>query len=169
MAIVSLNSVEDCIYLIRGHRVMLDRDLAKLYGVTTGNLNLAVQRNQKRFPDDFMFQLTLSETKNLKLQIARSSSWGGRRHLPYAFTEQGVAMLSGVLHSDRAVEVNIAIMRVFVRMRHLLSSNQKLATKLQELENKLIAHDYQIEDVMKVIRRLMHGPQKHKPKIGYLV
>src|SRR5690349_6004675 len=108
---IPIDHIGQHIYFVREHKVMLDTDLAKLYGVTTGNLNLAVRRNCQRFPKDFMFQLTAAEIQNLILQSARSSGWGGRRHTPYAFTEHGVAMLSSVLRSERAILVNIAIMR----------------------------------------------------------
>jgi hypothetical protein len=169
MILTSVDAIQNKIYFIRGHKVMLDNDLAKLYRVETFNLNKSVQRNIKRFPPDFMFQLTREETLSLTFQIGMSKSGrGGRRTLPYAFTQEGVSMLSGILHSERAVEVNIAIMRAFVRMGEILSANSKLAEKLRELENKLIAHDYQIEDILRAIRKLMRGPQKSKPKIGYL-
>src|ERR1035437_1024513 len=121
---------------------MLDADLAALYGVTTGNLNKAVKRNLDRFPPDFMFQLTSDEAENLRFQIGISSSdFGGRRYLPYAFTEQGVAMLSSVLRSKRAVQVNIAVMRAFVQLRQVLSSHAELARKLADLEQRIEGHD----------------------------
>jgi len=129
-------AIERRIFLIRGQKVLLDNDLAELYGVTTGNLNLAVRRNKIRFPSDFMFQLSDEETKCLLLQFAISKSRGGRRTLPYAFTEQGVAMLSSVLKSQRAVLVNIAIMRAFVRLRELMGTHKDLAQKLEALEKK---------------------------------
>ncbi len=129
--------VEQNILLIRGHRVMLDADLAKLYGVSTKRLNEQVQRNKKRFPSDFMFQLTPEEVERLRSQIATSKiGSGGRRYRPYALTEQGVAMLSSVLHSERAIQVNIAIMRAFVQLREMISSNKGLARRLNELEKK---------------------------------
>src|SRR5438552_19079012 len=124
--------IEQKIYLIRGHKVMLDADLAELYRVTTGNLNLAVRRNLKRFPEDFMFQLSREETQSLLLQNARAKGRGGRRTPPYAFTEQGV--LSSVLNSERTIEVNIAIMRAFVRLRAMLATHADLARRLNELE-----------------------------------
>src|SRR6266446_303470 len=142
--------IEHRIYLLRTHKVMLDHDLAHLYGVDTRILNQAVKRNRERFPEDFMFQLSSKETKNLRSQIV-TSRWGGRRYLPYALTEQGVAMLSGMLHTDHAIDVNIAIMRAFVRMRRLLSGNHELAKKLEELERKLIGHDYKIGNILKAI------------------
>ena len=167
IARVSIDSIDDRIYFLHEKKVMIDADLAVLYGVPTKVLIQAVKRHGRRFPSDFMFQLTSSDLKILRSQSV-TSRWGGRRYLPYAFTEQGVAMLSGVLHSSRAVDVNIAVMRAFVRMRQMLTDNQELAVKLRELENKLVAHDYQIEDIIKAIRKLMHEPQKPKPKIGYL-
>lgn len=144
---------------------MLDVDLAKLYGVTVGRLNEAVKRNGKRFPGDFMFQLSLQELRNLKSQIAISSSrWGGRRHQPYAFTEQGVAMLSSVLNSERAVQVNIEIMRAFVRLRELIASNKGLAKRLDELERK---YDAQFKVVFDAIRELMATPEPKRSRIGF--
>ena len=140
--------IEQKIYLIRGHKVMLDVDLAQLYGVTTGNLNLAVRRNPKRFPEDFMFQLNGEETQSLLLQNARAKGCGGRRTRPYAFTEQGVSMLSSVLKSERAIEVNIAIMRAFVRLRAMLATHADLARRLDELEQK---YDEQFRVVFEAI------------------
>src|SRR5438105_4240243 len=129
--VMPLERIEHAILLIRGQKVMIDRDLAALYGVETKNLNKAVRRNLDRFPSDFMFQLTAEETKNLKFQIGTSSSgYGGRRYLPYVFTEQGVAMLSSVLRSRQAVQVNVAIMRAFVRLRETLALHKDLARKL---------------------------------------
>jgi hypothetical protein len=126
------------IYLIRGQKVMLDKDLANLYEVTTGNLNKAVQRNLKRFPSDFMFQLNEQEFKNLIFQNG-TSSWGGTRKLPNAFTEQGVAMLSGVLTSERAINVNIQIMRVFIRIRETLIGNTELRLAIEEIRKNVLA------------------------------
>jgi len=128
---VSVQLIERRIYLIRGHKVMVDVDLAELYGVPTKRLNQQVQRNRKRFPEDFMFQLTKAEAENLRLQFATSrSSHGGLRSLPYVFTEQGVARLPSVLHSKRAIEVNITIVRAFVKLREMLESNEGLNRKL---------------------------------------
>jgi hypothetical protein len=173
--IIAVERIERAIYLIRGQKVMLDADLAWLYGVSVGRLNEAVRRNINRFPADFMFQLTKDEFEemknrmgrvNLKSQIAISSSgWGGRRHPPYAFTEQGVAMLSTVLRSDRAIHVNIEIMRAFVRLRRMLASNTDLERKLKELERK---YDAQFKVVFDAIRQLMAPPQPAKKKIGFL-
>lgn len=130
------DQVEQNILLIRGHRVMLDADLAKLYGVTTKRLNEQVQRNKKRFPSDFMFQLTLEDVERLRSQFATLKTGRGqhRKYRPYVFTEQGVAMLSSVLHSERAIQVNIAIMRAFVQLREMIGSNKGLARRLNELE-----------------------------------
>jgi len=157
--------IEQKIYLIRHHKVMLDEDLAELYGVTTGNLNLAVRRNPKRFPADFMFQLNREETQALLLQNARAKGRGGRRTPPYAFTEQGVAMLSSVLNSDRAIEVNIAIMRAFVRLRAMLATHADLARRLNELEQK---YDEQFRVVFEAIRELMTtAPVPPSRRIGF--
>lgn len=166
-ALVPQEVIEQKIFLIRGQKVMLDRDLAALYMVPTMRLNEQVKRNIKRFPEDFMFQLTKEEFKILKSQFA-ISSWGGTRKLPYAFTEQGVAMLSGVLNSERAVQVNIAIMRAFVRLRQILSTNKELAHKLEQLERKIEKHDTEIQAIFEAIRQLM-APSAEKPKrrIGF--
>jgi hypothetical protein len=159
--------IEQHIFLIRGHKVMLDKDLARLYGVPTGRFNEQVKRNIKRFPADFMFQLNENEYKNLISQFA-ISSWGGRRHFPYVFTEQGVAMLSSVLNSERAIQVNIAIMRAFVKLRQILSTNKELAFKLKELESRIEKHDGEIRAIFEAIRQLMEPPpEKPKPKIGF--
>lgn len=149
--------------MIRGHKVMLDADLAKLYEVTTFNLNKAVKRNWERFPKDFMFQLSRKEAKNLRFQFG-ISSWGGKRYLPYAFTEQGVAMLSGILNSKRAVQVNIAIMRAFVKLRQWLATHRDLARKLESLEKK---YDAQFKVVFDAIRQLMSPPERAPRRIGF--
>ena len=175
--------VERRIYLIRGEKVMLDYDLAVLYGVPTKSLNLAVKRNAERFPNDFMFRLTQAEAEGLRFQIGTSKSFaaenksglrfqtetskrrrGGRRYLPYAFTEQGVAILSSVLRSKRAVQVNIAIMRTFVRLREMLLSNAGLARKLDALEKK---YDAQFKVVFDAIRELMTPPEPPRRQIGF--
>ncbi|OFZ55983.1 MAG: hypothetical protein A2428_09550 [Bdellovibrionales bacterium RIFOXYC1_FULL_54_43] len=153
----SLNThllIENRIYLIRGKKVMLDTDLAVLYGVTTFNLNKAVQRNMKRFPEDFMFCLTETEAQSLTFQIgiSKTPGRGGRRTLPYAFTQEGIAMLSGVLRSDRAIVVNIQIMRTFVKLRDILLSHKDLAQKLNNLEKK---YDHQFKAVFDAIRALV--------------
>lgn len=165
-SLVPAERIERAILLIRGHKVMLDADLADLYGVSVGRLNEAVKRNRVRFPDDFMFQLTRGEFTDLKSQFAISSSrWGGRRHPPYAFTEQGVAMLSSVLRSKRAVRVNVEIMRAFVRLRQMLASHKELARKLEALEKR---YDAQFKVVFDAIRELM-APSEPPPRrrIGF--
>ena len=150
----------------RGQKVILDGDIAALYGVTTKALVQAVKRNATRFPSDFMFRLTKREASNLRSQIVTSSSWGGRRTLPYAFTEQGVAMLSSVLRSRRAVRVNLQIMRAFVKLRRILSEHHELARKIDELEQK---YDDQFQVVFKAIRGLINVPsRKPQRRIGYL-
>jgi hypothetical protein len=160
--------IEKAIFLIRGHKVMLDADLAELYGVTTKRLNEQVRRNLSRFPADFMFQLDGQEASALRSQIATSKEGrGGRRYLPYVFTEQGVAMLSSVLNSERAIEVNIAIMRVFVRLREMMATHKELAFKLVELEERLEGHDEQIQNIFDAIRQLMTPPEPPRKKIGF--
>ena len=159
------------IHLIRGKKVMLDEDLAELYDVETKRLNEQIKRNIARFPEDFMFQLSQKEFDNLKSQIA-TSSWGGRRKLPYAFTEQGVAMLSGVLHSERAIKVNIHIMRVFSQMREILASHKEILKKLEELERKDIEQDDEIMIILEYIKQLEKARQdevefKDRPRIGF--
>jgi ORF6N domain len=159
--------VANKIFHIRGQRVLLSLSLAELYGVEPRVLIQAVKRNLDRFPSDFMFQLSVEEFQNLKSQIV-ISSWGGlRRARPYAFTEQGVAMLSSVLNSPRAIKVNIAIMRVFVRLRQMMTTQRALAGKLVELEERIQDHDEQITDIFKAIRQLMAPPVKPKRKIGF--
>jgi hypothetical protein len=160
---VPVEVIERKILFIRGHKVMLDSDLAEMYGVPTRRLNEQVRRNRSRFPDDFMFQLTSEERENLRSQFA-TSSHGGRRYLPYVFTEQGVAMLSSVLNSERAVQVNIAIMRAFVKLREMIASNKGLARKLDMLEKK---YDSQFKVVFDAIRELMQPPETKKRKIGF--
>ena len=147
---------------------MLSMDLARLYGVPTMRLNEQVKRNIKRFPDDFMFQLSNAEYKILKSQIAISSWGGARRATPYAFTEQGVAMLSSVLNSERAIHVNIAIMRAFVKLRQILSTHKELTHKLEELERKTEKHDVEIQSIFETIRQLMAPPpEKPRRMIGF--
>jgi hypothetical protein len=153
----------------RGEKVLLDFDLAVLYGVTTGNLNKAVKRNVDRFPSDFMFQLEPEELANLKFQFG-IPSWGGRRRSrPYVFTEQGIAMLSSVLNSERAVKVNIAIMRAFVKLRRMLDTNRELAQKFSELESRVGKHDEEIVEILEAIRQLMASPEKPPREIGFHV
>jgi hypothetical protein len=162
-SVIPVERIVSRIYLIRGEKVMLDSDLAELYGVTTGNLNKAVKRNLRRFPDDFIFRLTVEEMNVLLFQIGRSKKpgSGGRRIPPFAFTEQGVAMLSSVLHSDRAADVNVAIMRTFVKLREMLATNRDLARKVQE-------HDQKITILFDTLQKLLTPPATKKNPIGYV-
>jgi hypothetical protein len=161
------------IYLIRGRKIMLDRDLAEMYGVTTGNLNKAVSRNLRRFPNDFMLRLTEEEFKSLVFQNGRAS-WGGTRIAPYAFTEQGVAMLSSVLNSDTAIEVNIQIIRIFTRMREVLLAHKDVLIKLEHLEKKILTQDQRsgkleddIEMIFNTLKQLINPPQDSREQIGF--
>lgn len=162
--LVAIERIERSIIMLRGHRVMLDADLSVLYQVETKALVRAVSRNRSRFPIDFMFQLTAEEFTVLRRQSGTSSAWGGRRYLPYAFTEQGVAMLSSVLRSPRAVQVNIEIMRAFVRIRQMLQSNAELAKRLAALEQK---YDGQFRVVFDALRGLMTPPSQPRKPIGF--
>jgi uncharacterized coiled-coil protein SlyX len=162
--------VESRILVIRRQKILLDSDLAALYQVETGALNRAVRRNSERFPEDFMFQLTPEEMESLRCQSGISKSpRGGRRFRPYAFTEQGIAMLSGVLTSKRAVEVNVAIMRTFVRLRQLLATHQELAQRLDQLEWRQSEQDGRVQYVFETIQRLIETPEPNGPKrsIGF--
>jgi len=161
---IPMERVENRILTIRGHRVMLDADLAELYGVPTKRLNEAVRRNAARFPEDFMFQLTVDEAESLRSQFATSNGRGGRRYIPYGFTELGVAMLSSVLNSERAVQVNIAIMRAFVRLRELAASHKDVLRRLEEMEGR---YDRQFKLVFDAIRGLMEPPKIPRRRIGY--
>ena len=157
--------VERRIFLVRGQKVMLDTDLAELYRVPTKSLNLAVKRNADRFPEDFMFQLTEEEAAGLRFHFETSKSdRGGRRYRPYAFTEQGIAMLSSVLRSERAIHVNIAIMRTFVRLRKMLTSNEGLRRKIEEMEKR---YDTQFQIVFTAIKEMLEAPEKPKRTIGF--
>jgi len=182
--IVPIERIAESIRWIRGHKVLLDSDLALLYGVATKVLNQAVKRNRERFPDDFMFQLNADETGFLRLQFVtlekeRRTNWSqivtssekhrGKRYRPYAFTEQGIAMLSSVLKSDRAIKVNIAIMRAFVKLRQLLNANRELAKKFSELEQRVGKHDEDITAILEAIRQLMAPPEKPRREIGFHV
>jgi len=174
---LAAEQVQRRILFIRGQKVMLDSDLAELYEVPTKRLNEQVRRNATRFPSDFMFQLTPKETGflrsrfatlNLRSQFATSSSgYGGRRYLPFAFTEQGVAMLSSVLNSERAVQVNIAIVRAFVRLREVLAAHKELAQKLVALEHQVEGHSHQIRSIFDAIRQLMAPPVPRRRRIGF--
>ena len=166
--VIPIERIARAILVIRREKVMLDSDLAALYGVTTVNLNKAVKRNAERFPTDFMFQLDTEEVANLKFQFG-ISSWGGRRRRPYAFTEQGVAMLSSVLNSERAVKVNITIMRAFVKLRETLDTNRELARRFAELERRVGKHDEEIAAILEAIRQLMTAPEKPRREIGFHV
>lgn len=161
--------IEKKIYLLRGQKVMLDSDLAALYEVETRALIQAVKRNISRFPSDFMFQLDFQDVAALRSQIVTLKKGRGehRKYAPYAFTESGVAMLSSVLSSERAVQVNIAIMRVFVKLREMISTNKELAHKLGQLERKIERHDEEIKTIFNAIRQLMTPPEKPKRKIGF--
>ena len=164
--LVPSERIKEKIFLVRGKRVMFDFDLAVLYGVETKQLKRAVKRNIARFLEDFMIELTLEELENLRCQFG-TSSWGGVRYRPYAFTEQGVAMLSTVLNSERAIQVNIAIMRAFVKLREMLSTHRELAFQFKELERKVDKHDGEIQAIFKAIQRLMAEPEKPKAKFGF--
>jgi len=161
---IPVESIEKAIFLIRGHKVMLDADLAELYGVTTGNLNKAVRRNLDRFPPDFMFQLKKEEYESIRFQFGILKKGQHSKYLPRAFTEQGVAMLSSVLRSKRAVQVNIEIMRAFVRLRQILGAHKALERKLEEMEMK---YDEQFRVVFEAIRQLMTTPEPPRKKIGF--
>jgi len=160
--LIPIERIENKILLIRGEKVLLDRDLAELYEVTTGNLNKAVSRNLNRFPEDFMFSLTKEELDDLIFQNG-TSRWGGTRKLPRVFTEQGVAMLSGILKSRRAVKVNIAIMRAFVRMREMLLNNAKMAAQLRDIEERMDTQEMNTILIMDKLRAITTS-EKQKPK-----
>jgi len=162
--LISVEFIATKIFVIRGKRVMLDKDLAKLYEVKTKNLNKAVKRNIERFPEDFMFQLTNEEIENLRFQFGTSKR-GGRRYLPYVFTQEGVAMLSSVLNSSRAIQVNIQIMRAFIKLRRMLLTNTDLRRKIEEMERK---YDRQFAIVFEAIKQLLEPPKQTRA-IGYHV
>jgi len=165
---VQLERIQQAILLIRGKRVMLDADLAKLYGVSTKRLNEQVKRNRDRFPQDFMFQLNPEEAEVLRSQIATSKEGrGGRRYLPFAFTEHGAIMLASVLNTPRAIEVSVFVVRAFVRLREILATHRNLANKLAESEGKIETHDEAIRSLVSAIRQLMAGPGRPPKKIGF--
>lgn len=166
---ISGEELEQVILLIRGQRVMLDRDLARLYAVETKALNRAVQRNLDRFPADFMLQLSADEYDSLRFQFGTLKRGQHSKYLPFVFTQEGVAMLSGVLRSPRAVQVNIAIMRAFVRLRETLSLHKELAHKLADLERKIEDHDENIRSLFDAIRQLMTPPETPRREIGFHV
>lgn len=170
--IIPTARIAQSIYQLRGQKVLLDFDLAALYGGATKVLNQAMKRNRKRFPNDFMFQLSTSETSSLRNWsqfVTSSRKHRGESYRPYAFTEQGVAMLSSVLNSERAVEVNIAIMRAFVRLRQTLETNRELAQKFSELERRVGKHDEKIAAIIEAIRQLMTPPERPRREIGFHV
>lgn len=167
--VIPIERIESKIFFLRNQKVMLSNHLAELYGVETRTLIQAVKRNSDRFPKDFMFQLSPNEFENLKSQIVISSWGGARRSRPYAFSEQGVAMLSSVLNSKKAIKVNIQIMRAFVKLREILSTHKELAQKLKELELRIDSHDQQIQSIFNVINQLLIPPEKPKKKIGFTI
>jgi len=164
---IAVERIEQKIFFIRGKKVMLDIHLAGLYGVKTRRLNEQVRRNIKRFPTDFMFRLTWEEAQVSRSQFATLKRGQNIKYLPHAFTEQGIAMLSGVLHSERAIQVNIAIMRAFVRLRQVLAAHKELADRLAELERRMDKKDREIIALFEAIRRLMNPPEKKKEPIGF--
>jgi hypothetical protein len=167
-AMVPTERIESLIFLIRGHKVMLDSDLAALYRVTTKRLNEQVKRNKDRFPSDFMFQLSAQETEDLRSQIATSNNGrGGRRYRPFVFTEHGAVMLATVLNSPVAVQASIQVVRAFVKLRELLGTQRKLAQKLIELEQKVGGHEEEITAIFEAIRQLMEPPDKPTRRIGF--
>jgi len=159
-------AVESRIFVLRGQKVILDNDLAELYGVPVKRLNEQIKRNQERFPQDFMFQLSAEEQQSLRSQNATSKR-GGRRYLPYAFTEHGAIMAATVLNSERAVEMSVFVVRAFVRLREMLSTNQQLSGKIDELERRLDTHDASIQDLIEAIRELMEPPPASGRPIGF--
>jgi len=168
--IKTLNESEivEKIYFLRGQKVMLDRDLAEMYGVEVKVLNQSVKRNVSRFPDDFMFQLTATEWDNLKSQIV-TSSWGGIRKLPYAFTEQGVAMLSSVLRSETAIQVNIQIIRVYTKMKQALLDNKEIWQKIEKIEQAMQKKDGEVKTIFKILKQLLVKEEKPRQPIGFKV
>ena len=168
LELMATPAIEKRIFVVRGRQVMLDEDLADLYGVETKRLVQQVKRNLKRFPGDFMIQLDQAEAEALRSQIATSNEGrGGRRYAPYVFTEQGVAMLSGVLRSDRAIAVNIEIMRTFVELRRVASSYTAIETRLEEIERGLGGHDEQLHQIFKTLRQLISPPARPKRPVGF--
>lgn len=169
-SVATYEAIQGMIFIIRGKKVMIDRDLANLYGVETKVLNQAVKRNKDRFPEDFMFQLSGVEFENWKSQIVTSNKEKmGIRRKPYAFTEHGILMLSSVLNSERAIQVNIAIMRTFTKIRQMIAGHKELARKMKELEQKVGRHDKDINIIIDVIKKMMHEPVKKKKSIGFHV
>lgn len=171
LAVVPVETISSSILQLRGQRVILDTDLARLYGVQTKTFNQAVKRNLARFPPDFMFQLTQDELQDLRSQFVTPSQWGGRRYLPYAFTEHGAAMAASILRSPQAVEVSVYVVRAFVRMREMLSSHAELSHKLEELDSRLTAridtHDKYLAAIVGEIRELRPLPEDPQRRIGF--
>ena len=170
-AIIPSERIERTIYVVRGHKVILDEDLAVLYGIDTGSFNRAIRRNQERFPKDFAFRLTTKEWINLKCQIGIArSSWGGRRNLPMVFTEHGVAMAANLLKSDRAIEVSVEIVRTFIRLREFLSSQKELAKELTEMKNYVLKNthktDREFKRIWEAIEKLTAKPREQR-QIGF--
>ncbi len=165
--LIPTERIEQRIFVVRGQRVMLDSDLAELYGVTTKRLNEQVKRNSGRFPGDFAFQLTPEEAEILRSQFATSKGRGGRRSLPYAFTEHGAIMLASVLNSERAIEASVFVVRAFVKLRSLLATHKEIAQKLTELERKLTGHDEDIKTLVAAMRQLMAQPDSKTKRIGF--
>lgn len=168
--ILPIESIASKIYMIRGHKVMLDADLAELYGVTTKRFNEQIRRNLERFPSDFMFQLTNDEYTSLRSQIATSntaSGRGGRRHLPLVFTEHGAIMAAAVLNSQRAVDTSIYVVRAFVKLREMLAGHKQFAERLEDLEKRLTEHDENFRIVFQAIKQLLKEDKKPKRKIGF--
>jgi len=167
--LIPIERIENKIYLIRGQKVMIDKDLAELYEVATKQLKRQVNRNKKRFPEDFMFQLNKKEYSNIRYQIG-TLRWGQHaKYLPYAFTEQGVAMLSSILNSEKAVEVNIQIMRAFVKLRKVLATNRDLTYLFKELKHKVDRHDTEIGLIIRAIEKMIAADNKPRRKIGFVV
>ena len=157
------------IYTVRNQRVMLDSDLAELYGVPTRVFNQAVKRNKERFPSDFMFQVTKNEYVSLRSQIVISNQRGGRRYMPYAFTEHGAIMAATILNSQRAIEMSVFVVRAFIQLRELLSSHKQLSSRLDDLERKLASHDRDIAMIFNTIRNLITPPPQKKRQIGFVI
>ncbi|MFH1258774.1 MAG: ORF6N domain-containing protein [Elusimicrobiota bacterium] len=166
--LIQYQRIEKMIFIIRGHKVMLDKDLAELYGVPTKRLNEQVRRNAERFPEDFIFQLNRQEKDKVVANCDHLKSLRFSSQLPFAFTEQGVAMLSSVLRSNRAIQVNIQIIRVFVKLKNLISKHKELANRLAQLEKRMDKKDEETQIIFEAIQQLMAEPQKIKKKIGFV-
>jgi phage regulator Rha-like protein len=165
----TIERVEGAIHLIRGQRVMLDSDLAQIYAVSTKQLNQQLRRNRDRFPEDFAFQLTANEFVSLRSQVVTSNRRGGRRYLPWVFTEHGSLMLASVLNSEVAIQASVRVVRAFVRLREMVAANAQLASKLKDLERRLDSHDETIVDLFAALKRLLEPEAKSKREIGFHV